>query len=248
MMYFFANFFKGPIFFVLTQRRCIVFSLFMALIGIVTGTFIMISSYADNYQRGDTLSVIVDAGHGLPDGGAVGVSGSIEQEINLDIALKLQEVLEAKGVRVIMTRADENGLWDDEDDSIRQKKVSDMNNRLDIMKKSHANLFISIHMNSFPNHAASGLRIFYAPNHTEIKPLAENIQVRMGDITGASINIVKSADKSLFLMKNPPIPAILVECGFLSNPNEEKKLQEEEYQARLAWAIADAIEKYYVLP
>ena len=248
MMYFFAKFFKGPLFFVLTKRRCVVFSLFMGVIGILTGTLIILSPFADNdYSKGN-LSIVVDAGHGLPDGGAVGVSGSIEQEINLGIALKLQEVLEAKGIHVIMTRTDENGVWDKDADTIRKKKVSDMNNRLDIMKKSDANLFISIHMNSFPNHSASGLRIFYAPNHEEIKPLAENIQVRIGDITGAKINIVKSADKSLFLMKNPPIPAILVECGFLSNPAEEKNLQEDDYQARLAWAMADAIEKYYLLP
>lgn len=241
-------FLSGPHFFVLTKRRCAVYCLFMVMAGILTGTLIMISSYAGNSFEKNTLSVIVDAGHGLPDGGTVGVSGSIEQEINLEIALKLQEVLEAKGVRVIMTRTDENGLWENEKDSIRKKKVSDMNKRLEIMKKSDAHLFISIHMNSFPNHSTSGLRIFYAPNHEEIKPLAENIQSRIQDITGANINIVKSADKSLFLMKNPPLPAILVECGFLSNPKEEAKLQEDDYQARLAWAMADAIEKYYILP
>jgi len=251
-MYFFEKNFKrllvGPHFFVLTKRRCAVYCLFMVLIGVFTGTLIMISSYAGNSPGNNTLSVIVDAGHGLPDGGAVGVTGSVEQKINLEIALKLQEVLEAKGVHVIMTREDENGLWDDSDDSIRKKKVSDMNKRLDIMKKSNANLFLSIHMNSFPNHSASGLRIFYAPNHKEIKPLAENIQSRIQDITDTKINIVKSADKSLFLMKNPPIPAVLVECGFLSNAKEEQKLQEDDYQARLAWAMADAIEKYYILP
>lgn len=252
MMYFFRKNLKkllvGPHFYVLTKRRCMVYCLFMVLIGVLTGTFIMISSYAGNSLKSDTLSVIVDAGHGLPDGGAVGITGSVEQEINLEIALKLQEVLEAKGVRVVMTRKDENGLWDKDDDSIRKKKVTDMHKRLEIMKNSDAHLFISIHMNSFPNHTASGLRIFYAPNHTEIKPLAENIQARIKDITNANINLVKSADKSLFLMKNPPIPAILVECGFLSNAKEEKKLQEDDYQARLAWAIADAIEKYYILP
>lgn len=251
-MHFFIDkikpFLFGPHFFVLTKRRCAVYCLFMMLVGVLTGTLIMISSYAGNFVEGDTLSVIVDAGHGLPDGGAVGLSGSVEQEINLEIALKLQEILEAKGARVIMTRTDEKGLWENETDSIRKKKVADMNKRLDIMKNSDAHLFISIHMNSFPNHSASGLRIFYAPNHKEIKPLAENIQARIKDITNANINIVKSADKSLFLMKNPPIPAILVECGFLSNPSEEKKLQEDDYQARLAWAIADAIEKYYILP
>ena len=96
MMYFFAKFFKGPHFFVLTRRRCAVYCLLMILIGIFTGTLIMISSYAGNSVGKGTLSVIVDAGHGLPDGGAVGVTGSIEQEINLEIALKLQEVLKCE--------------------------------------------------------------------------------------------------------------------------------------------------------
>lgn len=247
-MYFFAKIFKGPFFFVLTKKRCFVYCLFMALIGTLVGTMIMISSYATNGLNNAPLSIIVDAGHGLPDGGAVGITGCIEQEINLEIALKLQEVLEAKDINVIMTRKDENGLWQDANSSIREKKLEDMNNRLDIMKKSCAQLFVSIHMNSFPNHSATGLRIFYSPNHPDIKPLAENIQVRIQDITGANATIVKSADKSLFLMKNPPLPAILVECGFLSNPKDESKLQTEDYQARLAWAIADAIEKYYILP
>jgi len=250
-MYFFEkvfkrlkNFLKGPKFFVLTKKRCAVFCLFMLAVGIAAGTIIMISSYATTLSKTD-LTVIVDAGHGLPDGGAVGVSGSIEQEINLDIALKLREVLEGKGIRVIMTREDQNGIWDSENGSIREKKVEDMNNRLRIMEESSADLFISIHMNSYPNHTTSGLRIFYDPNHEKVKPLAENIQYRIRDITGTNINLVKSADESLFLMKNSPIPAILVECGFLSNPQEEKKLQEEDYQSRLAWAMADAIEKYY---
>ena len=247
-MYFFAKIFKSPFFFVLTKRRCLVYCLFIALIGAFVGTLIMISSYATNGLNSASLSIIIDAGHGLPDGGAVGVTGSVEQEINLEITLKLQEVLEAKRINVIMTRKDENGLWQDENSTIRAKKLEDMNNRLNIMKKSDAQLFVSIHMNSFPNHSATGLRIFYDPTHPQIKPLAENIQVRIHDITGAKTTVVKSADKSLFLMKNPPLPAILVECGFLSNPKDEAKLQTEDYQARLAWAIADAIEKYYILP
>lgn len=246
-MYIFANFLKGPIFFVLSRRKCLVYCLFITGLGLLLGTVVMISSYAGTLSEKDTLTVIVDAGHGLPDGGAVGVSGSVEQKINLDIACKLKEVLEAKGARVIMTRETEYGLWNKDSQSIRQKKVSDMNNRLNIMKKTNADLFISIHMNSYPNHKTSGLRVFYAPNHSDIKPLAENIQLRIQDITGANITVVKSADKDLFLMKNPPIPAILVECGFLSNPEEEKKLQEDDYQSRIAWAIADAIEKYYFL-
>ena len=245
MMYFFAKFFKGPKFFVVSRRKCLTYCLFMVGLGALVGTVIMLSSYASNLPVSKTITVIVDAGHGLPDGGAVGISCSVEQKINLDIALKLKEVLEGKGIRVIMTRESENGLWDEDSQSIRQKKVSDMNNRLNIMKESESDLFVSIHMNSYPNKKTSGLRVFYAPNHKEIKPLAESIQVRMRDVTGAKTTVVKSADKTLFLMKNPPVPAILVECGFLSNPSDEKKLQDSDYQARLAWAMADAIENYY---
>ncbi len=188
-----------------------------------------------------------DAPHGLPDGGAVGINGSIEQEINISIANKLAEVLEAKGIETIMTRTGEQGLWTEKSVTIREKKVEDMKNRLKIMKQSKADLFITIHMNSHQNSSASGLRIFYSQNYPEIKPLAENIQCRMSDITGANMSVVKTADKNLFLLKNPPLPAVLVECGFLSNPAEEKKLADDDYRSRLAWAIADAVEKYYSL-
>lgn len=204
-------------------------------------------SYADIFFDDHTLTVIVDAGHGLPDGGAVGKGGAVEQELNLKIAQKLEDVLLAKNINVIMTRTDENGIWDEDADTIRQKKLSDMNNRLKLMKKSDADVFISIHMNSYPSTSASGLRIFYSEKYSDIKPLAEHIQARMCDITGAKTSVIKTADKSLFLMKNPPLPAILVECGFLSNQQEEARLITDDYQSRLAWAIADAVEKYYIL-
>ena len=146
-----------------------------------------------------------NAPHGEPDGGAVGVSGVVEKDINLAIVQKLQEVLESKGFEVILTRSGDSGLQDENAETIRKMKVSDMNKRLDIMK---------------------------------------NIQNKMSEVTGAEMHAVKTADERLFLMKNPPMPAILVECGFLSNPDEEKKLASDEYQSKIAWAIASAIENY----
>lgn len=232
-------------FFILDRKKCILFCLVMLCLGTFVGSILLISSYAGSFFEDNSLTVIVDAGHGLPDGGAVGKSGTIEQEINLAIAQKLEEVLSAKGIDVIMTRTGDSGVWDEEHLSIREKKLNDMYNRLAIMKKSRADLFISIHMNSFTNTSASGLRVFYSKKYEDIKVLAENIQVRMSDITGAKTSVVKAADSSLFLMKNAPLPAILVECGFLSNPAEEQKLSLDDYQSRLAWAIADAVEKYY---
>ena len=210
-------------------------------------SFAIIRSYAGTFFKRDGITVIVDAGHGLPDGGAVGTGGTVEQEINLKIAKKLREVLEAKGIEVIMTRETENGLSDLKNASIRKMKVDDMKKRLQIMKKSNADLFVSIHINSYKTASASGLRVFYSSKFEEIKPLAENIQERMADVTGAKMSVVGAADTKLYLMKNPPLASILLECGFLSNPEEEEKLRSDDYQSRLAWAIADAVEKYYAL-
>lgn len=231
-------------YFILRKKHCIIGLLVICCIGMAAGCLSAVTSHADKRTR-PQLSIIVDAGHGLPDGGAVGANGTVEQEINLAIAEKLEEVLAAKGVNVIMTRTDENGLWTSKSKTIRDMKVEDMKKRLSVMKSSDADLFITIHMNSYQSTKASGLRIFYSKNHPEIKPLAENIQSRMCDVTGAQTHVVQTADTKLFLLKNPPVPSILVECGFLSNPSEEKKLCTEDYQARLAWAIADAAEKYY---
>lgn len=217
------------------------------LSGLFFGTVLLICSHAGSLDNSQKLTVIIDAGHGLPDGGAVGTSGTVEQEINLKIAQKTREVLEAKDISVIMTRETPNGLSTEKSKTIREMKIEDMKKRMAIMKKSKADLFVSIHMNSFKTDSASGLRVFYSQNYEKIKPLAESIQLRMADVTGAKTSVIKTAEKSLFLLKNPPIPAILVECGFLSNPEEEKLLSTAEYQSRLAWAIADAIEKYYAL-
>ncbi len=197
------------------------------------------------FNSNDRTTIIVDAGHGEPDGGAVGVNGTLEKDINLAIAKKVEEVLLGKNINVIMTRMGDSGLYETQDATLRQKKREDMNTRLAIMKKSNADLFLSIHMNSFESGKVNGLHVFYAENHAEVEPLAVAIQERISQITGASTHAVKAAEKSLFLMKNPPIPAILVECGFLSNPEEEQKLNDEEYQSRIAWAIAEACEDFY---
>lgn len=157
---------------------------------------------------------------------------------------KLQEVLEGQGAAVILTRDGDSGLQEDSADTIRQMKISDMHKRLAIIKDSDADIFISIHMNSFSDSSVNGLHVFYDKGHPQAEEIADKIQQNIGDVTGAQTHTVKTADERLFLMKNPPIPAILVECGFLSNPDEEEKLCDEKYQSKIAWAIASALENY----
>ena len=232
---------------ILKRSSSVLIALIFVIVGLIGGAAVRYIPYSQVVKPTGTgkIKIIVDAGHGSPDGGAVGISGTEEKDINLAIALKLQEILEAKGVNVIMTRKDDNSLYDTDAVTIREKKRSDMNNRLNIMKNSDADLFVSIHMNSFPDSTAKGLHLFYSKSHSDIKELAESIQQRMSDITGAKMHVVKTADSRLFLMKNPPLPSILIECGFISNADEERKLKNEEYQSKLAWAIADALDEYY---
>ena len=186
-------------------------------------------------------TVIVDAGHGEPDGGAVGANGTIEKDINLQIALKLREVLENRGVRVIMTRTDDNSICDNSARTLHEKKVSDMHNRLEIINTSGADLFLSIHMNSFSDPKSGGLHVFYSRNHPEAEETATLIQESIAELTGAKTHAVKTASDTLFLMKNPIPPAILIECGFISNPEEEKLLNDDNYQSKIAFSIANAV-------
>ena len=195
------------------------------------------------FSGGSGFTVVLDAGHGAPDGGAVGPGGTEEKDINLDIVLKLQEVLESRGTRVILTRSGDNGIYDSSAGTIHEKKVSDMHNRRDIINNSNADLFISIHMNAFDDSSSNGLHVFYSRNHPEAEETAAAIQDSIAALTGAKTHTVKTASDTLFLMKNPVPPAVLVECGFISNPSEEQQLNTDEYRAKIAYAIADAIEK-----
>lgn len=221
-----------------TIIRAVILLVFAAMVIAVGG-----NKYTEVFSKKD-CKIIIDAGHGAPDGGAVGIGGTEEKDINLAIAKKLQEVLESRGVCVIMTREGDKGLWREEDDTIRKKKVSDMKRRKEIMEDSGADLFISIHLNSFGDREVKGLHLFYDKSHPEGEEIAKELQKSIGKVTGAECHPVKTASQRLFLMKNPPMPAILVECGFLSNAEEEKKLKSEEYQGRIAWAIAEALDNY----
>lgn len=189
--------------------------------------------------------IVLDAGHGEPDGGAVGVSGAKESELNLKIALLTQKFLEQSGMKVIMTRADENGIQD-AGNTVRQKKRSDMMNREKLMNQSDADLFVSIHMNQFTDAKYNGPQVFYAPNGEQSKQMASLLQEELIRVLEPEQRReIKQATKEIYLLKQAKIPAVLAECGFLSNSREEQKLLQEEYQKKTAWAIYASIVKYF---
>lgn len=188
-----------------------------------------------------SFCVVLDAGHGSPDGGAVGINGTEEKDINLKIVLKLREILESRGINVILTRSGDSGIYDSDAKTIHEMKLSDMRNRLSIINSSGADLFISVHMNSHTTSQPHGLHIFYSKNHPEAETAANAVQNHIAELTGAQTHTVKTASDTLYLMKNPVPPAILAECGFLSNPEEESLLNDDKYQSKIAFALASAV-------
>lgn len=198
------------------------------------------------FSKSNERIIVVDAGHGEPDGGAVGASGTVESALNLAVAEKLGNLLEKRGFTTVMTREDENGLYDTEDGSIRQKKKEDMANRLEIINNSGADLVVSIHMNIFRDSKYRGAEVLYSEKFENALLLAELIQAEIVSTDPENqTRGVQKADSGLYLMKNAEIPAVIVECGFISNPEEEKLLNDSDYQERVAAAICGGIEKYY---
>lgn len=189
--------------------------------------------------------IVLDAGHGFPDGGAIGMNASIESTLNIKVTRLVKKKLEKNGYAVIMTRKGEDATTK-EGKTISQKKVNDMKNRLRIINSSNADMLVSIHMNTFTDSRYRGAQVLYSLNFRESESLGKSIQRELVKLPeNKSKREAVCAPNSLYLMKNATIPAVIVECGFLSNFQEEQNLNTYEYQNKLASAICEGIVKYY---
>ena len=188
--------------------------------------------------------IVIDAGHGTPDEGAESNNGVTEAEINLRIALKLQNLLEQSGAKVILTRSNETAIYDIDKKTLREKKVSDIHNRVKIGNESSADIFVSIHLNKIPQNQYWGWQCFYNQNEKS-KILAENLQNNLNEAIQKENKRIAMKLDTVYIMKNVEIPISIEECGFLSNEEEEKRLQEDDYQNRLAWGIYNGIMDYF---
>lgn len=192
-------------------------------------------------------TIIVDAGHGSPDGGATGLDGSIESDLNLSIVLKLQNLLESSNCTVILTRSDENGIYEADSNTIREKKISDMKNRVNIANNSNAEIFVSIHMNKLEQTQYSGWQTFYKNQDEKSRQIAERIQLSLNNFIKKTNSREIKSISGIYLTKNVEIPLVLVECGFLSNAEENKLLQTDSYQNELAWSIYIGLMDYLTM-
>ena len=180
--------------------------------------------------------VLIDPGHGGFDGGAVAEDGTAEKHLNLAVALCLQELLHVCGVPVAMTRQTDMGLEEDTSASIREKKSTDMRRRLTMYNE--ASLVISIHQNQFSVPKYDGAQVFYSANHPDGAILAQAVRdAVVGWIQPRNTRELKQATNGIFLLYHTTTPAVLVECGFLSNPEEREKLKTPAYQQQMAFAI-----------
>lgn len=190
--------------------------------------------------------VILDAGHGNPDGGATNSNGEIiESDLNLQITLKLQNLLESANCTVVLTRSDENGIYEAEASSIREKKISDMKNRVKIANDSEADILVSIHMNKLEQTQYSGWQTFYKKDDEQSKSLAQKIQMNLNNFIKTENNRNIKSISGIYLSKHVKIPMVIVECGFLSNYEESQLLKTDNYQNNLAWSIYVGIMDYF---
>ena len=190
-------------------------------------------------------TIIVDAGHGGEDGGAVSNNGVSEAEINLKIALKLQQLLEQSGSNVVLTRSENNAIYDVDKKTLREKKNSDIRNRVKIGNGSSADIFVSIHLNKIPQEQYYGWQTFFKDGNEDGKRLATCIQNNLNETMQKENKRTPLKINNVYIIKHVEIPTVIVECGFLSNSEEEKQLQQEEYQTKLAWGIYNGIMEYF---
>jgi N-acetylmuramoyl-L-alanine amidase len=227
-----------------------IIAILSAILLVLVATFIFnnretILTYSSQIIEKDTpktnFRVIIDPGHGGNDPGKIAADGSLEKDINLSIALKLKKFLEAQDIEVIMIRETDEGLYSR---NASNKKVEDMKERLRVIENADADIVISIHQNSYHQGSVDGAQVFYYTSSASGKKLAEIIQNRL--ILGVDPENHRAAkgNDSYYLLKKTTIPIAIVECGFLSNHAEAKKLIDDYYQEKLAWSIHLGVMQY----
>ena len=193
--------------------------------------------------------VVIDAGHGGEDGGTSSAAGLVEKEVNLSVAFALRDLCEAAGIPVVMTRTEDKLLYDRNVDFQGRKKVLDLAARR-IMAEQTAercggnSLFVSIHMNAFPKPQYSGMQVWYGMGDPRSAVIAEGIQSASRALMPENTRGIKEAGSNIYLLDRIETPAVLVECGFLSNPDEAQRLSEEAYRRAVAAVIFCGLSPY----
>ncbi len=216
--------------FVFTFVSCLSFNLFMKKV-----------SSVNDYSNSRRINLVIDAGHGGIDAGTIGTDNAQEKVINLAIALKLYDFAMVSGISSFLTRNGDYLVYKENDDKSR----SDLYNRMDYINSVHNSLLISIHQNHFEDESQWGMQVWYSPNDDKSRLLADHIlNVSKNNLQPNNSRINKESDDSYYLLYKAKVTSVMVECGFMSNTEENKKLQDEKYQNDLAYSILLGLSEY----
>ncbi len=237
---------KRPVFFSAAALRFVAFTLLVSILSLSVSVAAdgrsepVLALLAVKNAEPAERTVIIDAGHGGFDGGATAIYGGetvVEKDLNLSVAKRLCALFGAAGIPCVMTR--------DNDVMLGKGKAEDLKNRLELAKSFRSPVFISIHQNKFPEGSCKGLQVYYSKNSDESETLALFVQnVAKMYLDGGNDRKIKRADSSIYLLDRLKCPAVLVECGFLSNAEECEKLQDDGYQKQLAAVIFAAVAEF----
>lgn len=224
-------------------NKLIVFSkkhIIIAIIAIlIISCGVIIPSITASVRPKGEFTIVIDAGHGGRDGGSIGVNGSVEKELNLAYAKALQKLLTKSGINVVMTRNGDNGLYDESADN---KKLSDMRKRRDIINNSTPDLVVSIHMNSFPLDSCKGAKTFYQIGSDVSFNAAKSIQNSLNYYIDNASSTVSAGD--YYILNCTKYTSVLIECGFVSSPEEEQLLNSDNYREEFTYSIYRGIMLY----
>lgn len=224
-----------------------VFSVFLAIILLIISCISISSIPTVKEQDYNEFTIIIDAGHGGEDGGAVAFDGTYEKDINLQIATKLNEFLSLLGYNTHMVRTEDLALHNDGLDTIRARKNSDLKNRLKLMDIYKQCYYVSIHQNKYDDSNIWGAQVFYSPNNSQSKELAEILQATIiNNLQHENHRKIKPSGTNIFILYKAIKPAVMIECGFVSNANDLYNLKDNLYQNKLAFTISQAIVNYKI--
>ncbi len=217
-----------------------------ALIIVATGVLDRLFEGAEMYQslsKNTSVQVVIDAGHGGRDGGAISDGGIVEKDLNLSLSFMICDYLTACGIKCKMTRKEDFLVCDENDPSIKGKvKMTDLKNRLEIAQSNPEAIFVSIHMNKFPMEKYRGTQVYYSRNNEYSAEIAESVRKSVVQyLQPDNKRVCKSAGSSIYILDRISVPAVLIECGFLSNREECELLSDEEYRKKLSLVISEGI-------
>ena len=218
-----------------TQTAALYLTMGLMLVGTVFLTVKGTVSFVDssNVQKAERC-IVIDAGHGGDDPGKIGINGALEKDLNLEIARKVESLLRLEGIETVLTRTGSEGLYDA---GAENKKVQDMKRRIEKIEEASPMLTVSIHQNSYPEEYVKGAQVFYYKDSKESENAAKLMQESLKQRLDPQNHREAKANASYFLLKKTSSPIIIVECGFLSNQEEAKKLSDSAYQEQVAWAV-----------